>query len=460
MPNDPIDARSPGDRRAWQPLVGLALIGALFFVAPIPHTITLRDVLMLAGLGWYGWLIYRRRPGASLEGLRIPVVLFAGLTLWIVIQALLLSPEPAWSLDEIRGQWFRSVIMLALGAAVVYAGDAQGRHARAAVAVVFAALLVHVLYADVAAMRVGIRPGELRFGGLTEGPDRLNYLTNILLALVFAEIVLRLRGDRLLPLGGAALAACVAALLFCVYIASARNGLVLLVLLTLVCAGFYFRAGRGRYRLGLRLGGMLGMVALALTLVATSFYTDNRWKDFMETLPLALDTEGHKEWLEWNNTWLVQSVGGKPVSESNYLRIAWLKEGSRLVLDRPLGYGFGRNVFGHALQEKYGKGQGHSHSGVLDLTLGAGVPGLLLWLGFLGSLIVLAYRRYVSGRQPQALALIFVVADFGARMFVDSVMRDHMLQQFLFLVGLLSAMTLTDRVPGRSPALAAATSRP
>ena len=79
---------------------------------------------------------------------------------------------------------------------------------------------------------------------------------------------------------------------------------------------------------------------------------------------------------------------------SAYMRIAWFKEALVFIGEHPLGIGYGRNAFGHGIKIKYGKRVGHSHSGILDLTIGTGIPGALLWLGFLLSLVYLAFRRF------------------------------------------------------------------
>jgi len=84
----------------------------------------------------------------------------------------------------------------------------------------------------------------------------------------------------------------------------------------------------------------------------------------------------------------------------------------------------------------------HSHSGILDVALSLGAPGTLLWLGFVAATAAVGLRRYFSHGNPFALAVFFVGLDFGVRMFIDSIVRDHMLQQFFFAIGVLMTMAL------------------
>ena len=136
---------------------------------------------------------------------------------------------------------------------------------------------------------------------------------------------------------------------------------------------------------------------------------------------------------------------GEQVGQSNYERIAWLKEGIKLVADNPLGVGFDRLAFGHALKVKFGeRGRGHSHSSLIDFAVGTGIPGLAMWCAFLGYLMVTSIRRFIKYRSYFALLLLFTVGNFGMRMVVDSNLRDHMLQQFIFLAGFFFTAMLLE----------------
>jgi O-antigen ligase len=130
------------------------------------------------------------------------------------------------------------------------------------------------------------------------------------------------------------------------------------------------------------------------------------------------------------------------------MRISALKEGALLIVDHPLGIGFGRNAYGHGLEAKYGeKGLGHSHSGLMDLAIGTGIPGTILWLTFLVALFLVGWRRFREAPDYPPLLLMLGVGGYGFRMLVDSVIRDHMLQQFLLMAGLLAVLATTRRLP-------------
>ena len=133
------------------------------------------------------------------------------------------------------------------------------------------------------------------------------------------------------------------------------------------------------------------------------------------------------------------------------MRIAWMKEGIRLVAEHPWGLGFDRDAFGAGLKLKYGgDGGGSSHSGWLDWTSGTGIPGTLLLIGFFASVIAMGARSYMLLHRPQGLLLIFLVTGFAGRMLLDGISRDHSFQQFMFLIGVLLPMLSSELKPSHN----------
>jgi len=238
-----------------------------------------------------------------------------------------------------------------------------------------------------------------------------------------------------------------------VFIERMRNGIIVLALLLLATGLLSLFALRPRLRktalvtatvaLFLIAIGGLG-VATAIKPIASNF------KDLVASVSIAWDTERYTAWRDDKQAPPVLP-SGETIDTSVYQRIAWFKQGLLIAREHPLGVGFGRNAFGHGLKAKYGEGGGHSHSGLLDLAIGTGVPGIILWLGFLASLGYLAWKQYRHTRSFAALLLLLLLLDFGARMFLDSIIRDHMLQQFMFLVGLAAVMMVAEGPEKRKP---------
>jgi O-antigen ligase len=443
------------------PLAGVVPAVALFFVWPIPHSNSLREALLLLAVAAFSIAAYRRHALAGvLAPLRGPAMLLAALTAWIVFVAVAISAETAWSLDEVRGHWIKPLVAGFCGLLVAAVVRRYPSGEAWSVYVVLVPLVAHVLYIDALGLMVLLKSGlaQERVWGLTENVDKASYVSNMLVALLLAEALARaLRGRGMLAVGNGPLLALSALALFSVFVGRTRNGigaLAILVLCAIVLYAVHSRRAAGRRAL-LVAGAGGAVVAGAIIGIALFAKPGATMHQTLDTIPVALDTQGHKGWLDEVRYGLPALPDGSPVDASAYVRIAWIKEGLIFVADNPWGIGFGRNAFGHAMAAKYGAGRGHSHSSVIDLLVGIGVPGVLLWFAFLGSLMFIAIRRFSETRSAIPLALFFVVTDFAVRSLVDSNVRDHMLQQFMFLVALLAVLATAPAARARERAGAA-----
>lgn len=167
--------------------------------------------------------------------------------------------------------------------------------------------------------------------------------------------------------------------------------------------------------------------------------TDKRWYSLIETIPIAIDTENYTYWRDNENPPVLKN--GDIVDHSNYMRIAWAVRGIKYIKSDIFGIGYGKNVFGHAIQKyenspKSIRGS-HSHSGVIDFTIGVGILGLLLWLYFIGKIIVSMALMYANYSNYFSLFSLFFTSSFFIRSLVDSNMRDHMFKQFFLILGIV-----------------------
>lgn len=311
-------------------------------------------------------------------------------------------------------------------------------------AVVIIVLLIHVLIVDAQSLWVAIFSNvpRSRAEGLTDGPDKASFLTNMLLAFLLSELFLRLSGKpRTFRINNGVFAVILVLVLLSLYAEGTRNAVLALFVMGIGFIALYWAGTRRahRQRRYFVIASCLFVVLVVSLFHATASKRGITWDRMMATAPVALDTQGNKNWLNTRKYGLPRLPDGNAVEESTYLRIAWLKEGLQLVAEHPLGIGFDRNAFGRGLQLKYGEGRGHSHSGLLDMAIGTGVPGVLLWIAFLGSLAWLGLRRFLVTGTYAGLALLFVTLDFSTRLLLDSMTKDHMLQQFMLVVGLLAA---------------------
>lgn len=424
--------------------MGLVIFALLVFICPIPHTITLRYLLFLGVLGLFGYLAIKRGSFGNFAHLGLPVILFAALSIWIVFGSVFISGDPRESLAEVQSQWLMAFLALMAGAAAgVAVEDYRSMQQRLLHAMVFV-FLIHILIIDVMALWdvVTSDAPALRAHGLTDGPDKASYLTSTLLAFILSELFIRFTSNRsTLTLRTLPLLMILTLVLVSLYAESVRNAVLTLIVtgmaLIALCLGNNYHKNARLWTYAMVAMGLFVTIVASLAIAAT-MQRGTSWTHISKSVSVAWDTKTHKAWLDEKKYGLPKLPDGSAVEASTYIRVAWMKEGIMLVADHPLGIGFARNAFGHGLVMKYGEGGGHSHSGVLDLAIGTGVPGILLWFAYLASLAWLALRHIHGPRAFAALALLLIVLDYSTRMFLDSTIKDHMLQQFMLVTGLLA----------------------
>lgn len=447
----------------------LTLAFLLQIVWHMPGTIALRNVLLACFvITTVGLSLTAGTNKRGLANLPVwPVVILLVLTLWIAIVNTLWADYPTLSWAEFRSQWLLPVVSFCFAlwfVRLVLTNNAaeRGRLLK----IVFWAYFLQVLLHDVMSIGFYAESGELPFRNapvldlpetiknaseLTsfseafsgQNPGFFSYVNAILSAVLVAEIAQRfLTHHRKLPYSSALIVVAVVAVLFCSYTLQMRNGNVGLLLLL-----FFAAIMIGYRKLGAVNPAKIGLILLAffIALGAIGYAlvkSDARWQGLAQTVPYAWDTKSHQAWLVGEPYPILPN--GKMVEVSAYERTAWVKEGLFLVSERPLGSGYDRNAFGGRLVDKYqvdGKARGgHSHNGILDFAIATGVPGVLLWLAFLGTLAWAGFKAFKRGLVMEGLMLLFLVTGYFGRSVVDSVIRDHFLQVFMFLSGYFLAL--------------------
>lgn len=450
----------------------------LLVVWQIPGTIGLRYGLLGLLIPIVVVLCYWRTPiNQALLINRSPIIWLLVLTGWLMLVIMLWAVEPALSWKEFRGQWLTALGAGLAGGFLARAAskDSPGRRI-ALLRSIFWALLAQVLLHDILGAIYWASTGNLPFrqapvlylpeffralsestpildGFTGTSPDKFSYVNNTLAALLVAELVQRLLLRKSwLGCSHWLLSGAILAVLLCSYWLQMRNGNVGLLLLLAMTALML------AIRLLPRLGAvrvLLGVVIVIATLAALAqamVHSDARWQKLTQTIPVALDTESHRVWLTRDSNYPLMA-SGDVVDLSAYDRLAWGKEGFKLILDHPLGTGYNRNAYGDGIDRKYeqhGNARGgHAHSGVIDFTIANGAVGLVLWLGFIASLFYVGWQTFRGEQVGLGLVLMFLVSGFMGRSIVDSNIRDHVLQQFFFLAMLFYGLTASTR--GRSP---------
>lgn len=432
-------------------LSGLLVFG-LICVWPIQNTIAVRNVLLALLLMLMVWGIWRNRASdfrlyGDLVGASGTALLL--LTGWIVIQAALISPFPEKAFQEITGQWLKGLACFMLGMLVVGIGTLGRPHDRRPIwlwlITLVLGLQVALTVADGFYLYVQTGAFQLGVARLMGHKALASYVCNTLFAVLAADILGRIFfRRRLLPVPLVGVLGLIVLGLICTWMIQARNGLIGLGSLLLSCLVIVWLERRSQAKAG-KLGLVLALIAgLFVAFAWGNYKTDPRWQKFEESAALGWQLDASHAWIKPAAHAYPRMSNGEQVDISAYERAAWVKSGVILALQHPLGLGYDRSSYGRARSLHYGsdaqEGVGdHSHSSLIDLAIGIGIPGLLLWMAFLIALMMNGWHAFNRQHNAEGLVLIFLVTGFFGRSLIDSNIRDHMLEQFMFLVALLLA---------------------
>ena len=408
----------------------------------VPHTIVLRyGLLILLGmLGWPTAVARLARPATQLERrARAPFEMLAWVIAWSLMVAAFVARDHLESLNDLRAEWLAPVLILLLG----YGLALRFPERDVIVRVVFLGFVLHAFMQLVTAVYLTVRGVPLNFanfGGIGDHKANVTYTNALALAMLIADTVARARGSEgFLRINTAYALVAFALLAGSTVLATTRNGLVVFALMSFVGVVLIARALTPSVS---RAGwaALAACVAVVIAGLVVGFKADPRWSTFLETAPVAWNTDANPQWLkgERNETDLPATASGKPVDPSAYYRIAFLKEGVRIMNEHLLGTRVGRDAFRKAVQDKYGRGgMSHAHNGIVDLGVSLGWLGVILWLAFMASFVVVA-----RAARPEAsglgLALVLVAAAFLLRSLMDATIRDHILQEFMLTAGALT----------------------
>ena len=341
-------------------LKNLVLPGCLFatyFVYPIPHTIALRNLLLLAGLVACAAIIVRRYNPASfwqpLNPFRFSGWILLSLTLWLLLQSSFISPYPRLALDMLRGDWFIELLAAIAGGCAVLA--CQYKKINRPLAVLAFALFVHIVLLLGYQVWLWAHTGSYPFSATPFAQkDYHSMLVTTLIALLLADLAslaINRRSTLMLPWPA------VSAMLILSFVATAtllaRNAVIITLIMLFVTIALFFFAGRKRFGRWVVPGVMALLVATSLV-SGFGLRSDSRWQGFSEAASAAFDTQNNLAWLNAQEYPLPLMKNGLPVEESAYLRLSWAKVGLEQMVRYPLGLGYGHKAFGWAVDRSYG----------------------------------------------------------------------------------------------------------
>jgi O-antigen ligase len=186
---------------------------------------------------------------------------------------------------------------------------------------------------------------------------------------------------------------------------------------------------------------LLFLFLFALIIAGLTVQQNASWRQFYADYKIASAVDQYQTWRGAEP--LPLNENGQVVSGTNYDRISWAVVGSRLLLENPLGYGVVENSFGHLARQHWPEAEhSQTHSGLLDLTLGIGFPGVML----ICFAFVFAFRGALGSQPTIRRPLLWMVISIGLLFLTTEVSQRIYIEALFLLLGCSVGLALSYEV--------------
>ena len=438
----------------WVLVISSAMLLSIW---PLPGTIALRHLLLLIGFLSASQVI--RKSKIDLGAARCwPIWVIFGFFGWLIIHLMFLSTDYPEQLREITSLWVRAFLAAVMGLGlglVIWQSDSSKNAIKSPVSkdwftnlliagfggtvtIFFVRYLYEIymtkvwLHFDFFMIPYGGKPPVVIFGAI--------FFTLMLLKL--RELLFGFLTWKSIAVIGSGFSL----VIFAEYFANTKNGMaILLVPLCLFLTTFIFSYPWNLKKIMIALIIAIP-IGLATSYLAKKHIEANKaWPMLFEDIKIGIDIDNFQSWKNPELYPFPKNSQGIPVNVSTYERSAWAAAALRLIKENPLGYGLVHQSFGSLAIKKWSdfhrpiEGmKGSSHSGLLDLILGVGIPGSLLILVPFG---VAFYRaRSQTSFWMQFVRWIFPVVLIAY--LITEVSNKHFIELLFFIVAFCIGLTL------------------
>lgn len=454
----------------WSSLLLLISSSGLLAIWALPETIALRHAFLVLGFISSLFILKEYFPEIVHQKSAWPLWVLASFYLWLILHLALFSQEPSTQLEELSSTWMRCLISSFIGLALGLIISTQERGSKD---LRTNQMLPHN------AVRYGINwstsflfvgfsaPCWIIFGSylyamLQSGQgfqfDIYNFLYRLYLVkpayVVFEALLLplcfilirrsiqNLASNRWLPL----ILLTILLTPFGGFFIGSKNAMLIFALtLVFFLANTLIELTRlpriPKAAIGaIVLVGIVGIFGVYKHLERTT-----AWMSMIDNMRIAIDIDHHDYWKNREVFPRPINQHGELVDISTYERTAWFVAGSRLLLQNPQGYGLLNHSFGILALKKWpdfykpvGKLKGATHSGWLDLTLGIGIPGILL-------IFICLLTAWWRARRQTGLWYSYTLWTIPLLMLtylISEVSDNHFLELLFFMTAFFCGLTL------------------
>lgn len=421
-------------------LAALAVIAAgLLAIWPIPHTIAVRNILLVIGFFLSLPVIWRSRRLFTITK-SLPIIFIGFVFLWLLIHYHFFSWDPAAQLNELKSVWMRAFLAawIALALALLLPLRQSWMY------VIYLGLLSPILiyfYSYVQLVFKSQQLLHLNFPGLVDHKIVLGYVGILFIAAALAVFLHWLSCKSVSKyqrgLIGFFLFAGVATSLISFVLVNTRNGIGAFIILLSVWIFVYFIQSVKLKQYFMPLVILIMIIGVAGYGVHKHLKLNQQWNTFVEDFEIGYQVDTYPHWQDQSKGYPNNSVG--IVNVSTYERAAWATVGLRYLNQYPLGAG----VLGDSLKKMAAKNGiesnslRFSHSGWIDLTLAIGIPGFLL---ILLSMLSSFYWALKSRTEVASVSIWWLLAIALYWLIAELATNKHFVEMLIFMLVFIGAV--------------------
>lgn len=437
----------------WIVMVMCVSFALLYGVWILPHTVFIRHVAMVLG-GLLGLWVMCQNHTFFWQKRALPIALIFLLLLWVTIHLFWIGKDYPNQYLEYTKIWKKIALSIpfAIGLGLAIASNfSNSARCRRYWQMIFFGLCLPTLiyffkyaYAKFAGAYNYPIPGYLLlipYGGGEHpfGIPRAWYVFFCLpaLAIALGKIVQLIENNDFSLNSAWSYVAMVPLTVALFFIEADRFGVVYVTLLMAISLGIILI----KYSTKLSWKGwltLLLLVTVSLWMMDLSVSKNAQWKTLLADSKVAAQVDRYDHWKNRNKGYPVNELGLTP-TDSNYSRLAWAIVGSRLLVEKPLGYGLMSLSFSALGKEKWPDSElSWTHSAWLDFGLGYGLPGLIL----LVIAVYLSWHHSAKTNAPWNLIGRWGLASMALVMTTKEVSAEAAINAIIFLTIWATAFTL------------------
>lgn len=426
---------------------------ALCFVWPIPndqlpfHRNGLIYPIIVTAIGLF-FTSSDAKKRLDLTKIKFVLIVLWALTFFILINGFFVAPDIKEMVSTWDGQWLRPVLLFCAGLVILPAIQNQFPSITAArlftlvILFFWGVVLIHLLDTIYLYWRDGyIHWGKTR---IVFNRTRMSFQINMITGFILAELLARgFIHQRFLRLNTPFLAFMLVCNLLCTAVVDTRWGTVGLVgslFSTFILLSLH---SMRRSRMMFTGGILLAIIVTSIALGYASWKTDPRWQNLERDAVTGWNAPFTSFCYNKTNGSIPRNDIGGRMDHSNGCRASFFHQGWKLVGEHPAGIGPRKEAFRYVLRRDTQDNRiniPHSHYGLIEFGIQNGIAGIAGWLILLAGCWYIGWREFRKGNTMVGMFLLLFTIGFFSRTMVDHNLKDHYLEQYMMLTGLLIGM--------------------